>query len=182
MNFQRRCRIRKGFTLIELLIVIFIVSLVYFLGFRGVELGSQKPKALTPLNLKSIITKSELFTGQATLLCINKCRQCYLRRDVSSPFQAYEHGIDLQGIKVYTLDSRDDLLEIEYGRYDDEKICLQMDFYENGSSAQLILANEEGAYFLPAYFAEAKRFDTPEEAREHWVQHNNVLSNQGDFY
>ena len=61
-------RMHKGFSLIELLIVIIIISIVYFLGFSGIEKSSIKPKALTPLNLKSTVLKSELFQDEATLL------------------------------------------------------------------------------------------------------------------
>ena len=57
-----------------------------------------------------------------------------------------------------------------------------MDFYSNGSSTQIILENEEGAYFLPAFFGEAQRFNTPEEAKEYWVNKSHTLSDSGDFY
>jgi len=50
---EETVRHHKGFSLIELLIVIIIISIVYFLGFSGIEKTTDKPKALTPLNLKS---------------------------------------------------------------------------------------------------------------------------------
>jgi len=59
MTNLRRGIWRKGFTLLELLLVIFIVGLVYSLGLSGVELGKKKPKALSPLNLKSIINSNK---------------------------------------------------------------------------------------------------------------------------
>lgn len=172
----------KGFTLIELLIVILIVGIVYALGFSGIGISKTKAKALTPLNLKETIVKSEWFDGHATLLCINKCKACYLRKDINSPFQAYSNAIDLSNITAYTLDAHNDLVEIEYERYDDKKICLKMDFYTNGSSTQIILKNNKASYFVPAYFAEAKTFETPENAKEYWLSDSQLLSDSGDFY
>ncbi|HEY9190444.1 MAG TPA: prepilin-type N-terminal cleavage/methylation domain-containing protein [Sulfurovum sp.] len=182
MSCLKRYTIRKGFSLIELLIVILILSIVYFLGFEGVEIGKPKPKALTPLTLKSTITSSELFEGQATLLCINKCRSCYLRKDVTSAFEEYTGPIDLGEIEVYTLDRFDTLTQIEYGRYEDQKICLVMNFYTNGSATQMILKNDEGAYFLPAFFGEPQRFLSVEEAEEHWLRNSRTVSDSGAYY
>ncbi|RRS31376.1 MAG: hypothetical protein P794_04140 [Epsilonproteobacteria bacterium (ex Lamellibrachia satsuma)] len=172
----------RGFSLIELLIVILIVSIVYFLGFSGLEKSDNKPKALTPLNLKSTIVKSDLFYGEATLMCTDKCRSCYLRKGINDPFKSYEHGIDLKDTEVYTLDQQESLLRLEYGRYKDHKICLVLDFYRNGSSTQIILKNENGVYFLPAYFGEPKKVDSLEDARDLWLKNSDLVSNSGDFY
>ncbi len=172
----------KGFSLIELLIVIIIISIVYFLGFSGIENSSTKPKALTPLNLKSTILKSELFQGEATLLCINKCRSCYMRKDIHSPFEAYEQGIDLKNIEAYTLDARDSPQRMEYGRYQDKKICLMLNFYANGSSTQIILKNRDAVYFLPAFFDEPKKLDSLNEAKELWLKNSQLVDSSGDFY
>lgn len=182
MSNNKRWEGRKGFSLIELLIVILLVSIVYFLGFEGVEMGKKKPKALTPLNLKTNILSSELFNGQATLLCIDQCRSCYLRPDVSSSFEAYESPIDLKNIQAYTIDQYDSLTRIEYGRYQDKKICLVMDFYNNGSSTQIILKNDKATYFLPAFFGEPQAFSSPEEAKEYWLRNSTVVSDSGAFH
>lgn len=182
MSYSKRYKVSKGFSLIELLIVILIVSIVYFLGFEGVEIGKRKPKALTPLNLKSNIITSEHFSGQATLLCINQCRSCYLRQDISSGFEEYTSPIDLTNIQAYTIDVRDTLIPIEYGRYQDKKICLIMDFFKNGSSTQIILKNDKGTYFLPAFFGEPKEFSSLEEAQEYWLRNSTLASDNGDFY
>ena len=173
---------RKGFTLIELLIVILIVSMVYFLGFSGVELGKKEPKALSPLNLKANIVSSEWFSGHATLLCLDKCGTCLLRRDVSAKFQAYDNGIDLTGIKAYTVDDENNLVQIEYERFNDKKICLKMDFYDNGSSTQIILESEKASYFLPAFFNEPKEFTSPQDAKDYWLENSQLVSDRGDFY
>jgi prepilin-type N-terminal cleavage/methylation domain-containing protein len=182
MPKQKIDRMHKGFSLIELLVVIVIISIVYFLGFSGVEMGKQKPKALTALNLKSTIMKSDLFTEEATLLCIDKCRSCYLRKGIGSAFQAYEHGIDLKDTKAYTLDNRESLLHMEYGRYQDRDICLILDFYKNGSSTQIILKNESGVYFLPAFFGTPQKVDSLEDAKDLWLKNSDLASNHGDFY
>jgi len=182
MSSLPRYPVHKGFSLIELLIVILIISMVYFLGFEGIELGKKKPKALTPLNLKSTIVSSEYFGDQATLLCINKCRTCYLRSDIASGFEEYSSPIDLSDIKAYTLDKEDALIPIEYERYQDKKICLIMDFYSNGSSTQIILEEGEKSYFLPAFFGEPKAFSSPREAKEYWLRNTEAVANSGDFY
>ena len=173
---------RYAFSLLELLIVIMIVSLVYFLGFSGVEKEINRPKALTPLNLKSTITHSKLFSGEATLLCINQCKNCYLRENLNMPFEAYDNKIDLLGTKAYTLNAYNELTELEPGRYQDQKIYLEMHFYKNGSSTQLILENQHGIYFLPAFFGEPQKIDSLEEAKRLWLSDSKAVMNRGDFY
>lgn len=182
MPYHQRYEMHKGFSLLELLIVIFIISMVYFLGFDGIEWGKQKAKALTPLNLKANITSSELFTGQATLLCINKCRTCYLRPDISSPFEEYNGPVDLSDVTAYTLDQDNMLIPIEYARYHDKKICLIMQFYSNGSSTQMILEKEDKSYFLPAFFENPQVFDSLTDAKAYWLRNTTAVSDSGAFY
>jgi hypothetical protein len=105
-----------------------------------------------------------------------------MRKNISSSFEAYENKIDLSNVKAYTLDAEDSLMKIEYERYNDQKICLVMDFYANGSSTQIILEDEENAYFLPAYFGKAKKFDSPEDAKDYWLEKSHLVSNAGEFY
>ena len=174
--------LRKGFSLLELLIVILLVSVVYFLGFEGFEIGDKKPKALTPLNLKSTILSSEQFTGKGTLLCIDECRSCYFRSDLTSEFEAYSNAIDLTKIEAYTIDPYEAVDRIEYGRFQDEKICLVMEFFQNGSSTQLILKDDKGVYFLPAFFGDPQRFSSLDEAKEHWLKNSTLASDSGEFY
>ena len=172
----------KGFSLVELLIVIIIISLVYFLAFSGIDKTEEKPEALRPINLKSSIQNSELFQGEGTLLCINNCRSCYLRKDISTPFEAYENKIDLEGVEVYTLDANDALLRMEYGRYDDVEICLTMQFYRNGSSTKMILKQKDSVYLLPSYFGEAQEVNSLNDAQELWLKETHVIDNRGDYY
>ncbi len=173
---------KRGFTLIELLIVILIISLVYYLGFSGIEKISNKAKALTPLTLKASIVNSEQFLGEGTFLCIDKCRSCYLRKNINAPFESYENKIDLKETEAYTLDASDNLQKIDYGRYQDEKVCLVLHFYPNGASTQLILKQKDAIYFLPAFFGKAKKVDSLEKAKDLWLGNNRYVHNSGDFY
>ena len=182
MSPRKRYRSTQGFSLLELLIVILIVSIVYFVGFDGIEMGKPKPKALTPMTLKSTIVSSDFFTGEGTFMCIDKCRSCYFRPDISSAFKAYPDAIDLGELEVYTLDAQDALVELEYGRYQDEKICLLVDFYPNGSSTQLIVKNETASYFLPGFFDEPQTFASLEEAKDFWLRNATAVSEGGEFY
>jgi len=182
MHPTMRLKIRRGFTLIELLIVILIVSMVYFLGFDGVELGKKKPKALTPLNLKSNIISTLGTKTHLTLLCLDECKTCFLRNGLGGAYRKYSNAIDLSNIKAYTVDSSNSLVRLEYERYDDKKICLKMDFYPNGSSTQIILQDEKASYFLPTYFDEAKKFESPEDAKDYWLESATLVSDNGDFY
>ena len=166
----------------ELLIVIMLISIVYFLGFNGVEIDKNRPKALTALNLKSTIEQAAQFSGEGTFICINHCKNCYIRDNPSSPFKAYENKIDLTGSTVYTLDAQETLQPIQEKRYQDEKICLEMHFYRNGSSSQLIIENAHGVYFLPAFFGEAQKVESLSEAKELWLKNSRLVASSGDFY
>ena len=57
-----------------------------------------------------------------------------------------------------------------------------MDFYNNGSSTQIILENDKESYFLPAYFGEPQAFSSPEEAKEYWLSNSTLASDSGAFY
>ena len=126
--------------------------------------------------------RSDIFTNEATLLCIDKCRSCYLRKGLHSDFQAYEHRIDLKDTQAYTLDERESLIRMEYGRYQDRNICLLLHFYKNGSSTQIILKNDSGIYFLPAFFEAPQKVDSLEDAKDLWLKNSDLASNSGDFY
>lgn len=182
MPHPPRYHLRKGFSLIELIIVVVLIGILFGIGASNFKIAKAQPKALTPLNLKETIVKSEFFNGQATLMCTDKCKKCYLRQGLSSGFEPYANKIDLTNIQAYTLDERETLRRLEYERFNDERICLVMHFYNNGSSTQIILEDEEGAYFLPAFFGEPKRFDSPEDAKDHWLERTKVVSNSGEYY
>ncbi len=177
-----RYHTQKAFSLLELIIVVVLIGILFGIGASNFKIAKAQPKALTPLNLKETIVKSAFFNGQATLMCTDKCKKCYLRQGLSSAFEPYENKIDLTGIKAYTIDARNTLRELEYERFNDEKICLVMDFYNNGSSTQIILENDTGAYFLPAFFGKPKRFDSPEDAKSYWLERSKAVANAGEYY
>jgi len=182
MGQKQKAAERRAFSLMELLLVIFIVSLVYFLGFSGMEKPSHKEEVLTPLNLKKQIMAHPLFHGGGTLLCIDRCKSCYFRKDITSAFKPYEGKPDFSKLKVYTVNAGESLQQMEYGRYQDKKICLIFHIFPNGSSTQLILQTANGIYFLPAYLGEPRQTETLEEAHDLWLAHSQDLSGQGDFY
>jgi prepilin-type N-terminal cleavage/methylation domain-containing protein len=175
-------RTREAFSLIELLLVIFIISLVYFLGFNALERPKHTQMPLTPETLKAEISHSDLFNGSGTLLCVNNCDSCYLQSDLSSGFKRYKGKSALQDTQVYTLDRDHNLQKVEYGRFHDQKICLLMHFYPNGSSTKLILKTPKGIYLLPSFFGDVKKFSTLDEARDAWIAGYDILSREGDFY
>ena len=173
---------RYAFTLIELLIVILIVSLVYFFGFSDINFTRNSSKTLTPLNLKSSIRNTDLFQGHATLLCTNKCTKCYLRRNLGDRYRLYRSKIDLKESIAYTLEGDDHLEKVAYGRYKDEPICLVIDFYDNGSSTPIVIAQKEKSYFLPSYFGEPKSFGSLDDAKRYWLDKTQLVSGTGEFY
>jgi len=177
-----RGRLRKAFSLLELLLVIFIISLVYFLGFSGAEKEVKKETRITPLNLKRTLLNTPELKGGGTFLCIDHCKKCYMRKDISTPFQAYEGNIDLQNARSYIIDKDDNIQEVEFGRYQDQKICLRYEIYPNGSSSQLILETSKGIFYLPTFFGETKKVNSLDEAETLWLQYSNAVSRQGDFY
>ena len=177
-----RAKYHKGFSLLELLIVILILSIVYFLGFDGLSINKPKQKALTPLTLQSTLSSMFPLGGKSTFICTNHCTKCYWRSGLQMPFEPYEQSINLGDIKAYTIDSEDTLTPIEYGRYNDNPICLMVEVYPNGSTTQLIIEDSRQSYFLPSFLGEPRIFASTNEAKEYWVQKSEALYGSGDFY
>ena len=173
---------RSGFSLIELLLVIFIISIVYFLGFSTMEKPSEKKKALSPLTLKRTIMQKASSTELGTLICLAPCKSCFFRPRLSAPFKPYEGNVDLAELEAYTIDSEENLQQLEFGRYDDKKLCLRLNFYPNGSTTPIILKTKKGVFFLPAYFGEPQQTETIEEAQDLWLAHAHDLDHEGEFY
>ena len=174
----------KGFSLIELLIVIFIVALIYFLGFGAISWNKNSKQTIdSPLQLKPYIQNSSFFTGSGKLICINECKTCYFKTDINTPAKKIDMQIDLgSGINIYKLDHDDMMNKIDFGRFKDKKICLLMDFYKNGSSTQMVFENTKAIYFLSAYFNNSQEVDSVDDAKNIWLKYNKNLHNQGDFY
>jgi len=173
---------RKGFSLIELLLVIFIVSLVYFLGFDGLQDTPSEKRVLTPLTLRQIVQKSKTFRRQGTLICTDQCQKCFFRKDIGEPFEPYEGKVAMKHIEAYTLDTHNEIRKLTYGRYNGKKICLLIDFYPNGSLTQTILKDKKNVYFIPAFFGKAEIFSSLSEAKKRWLRDEKALQQVGAFY
>ena len=173
---------RRGFTLIELIIVVFLILIIYSLVFTYFKKNEEKPEVLSPLTLKSSLIDSGQIIGHTTFLCINKCTTCYIRHGINDAFTLYDAKINLKDTIAYTLDASDSISEIEYGRYEDQEICLKLDFYPNGSSTKVILENPDGVYYLPSFFGNPQQVNTIEEAKYLWEENTTLLSNIGDYY
>jgi len=181
MHFNRTPEhLTKGFSLIELLLVIFIVSLVYFLGFSTVQKTKEATKALSPETFKSVIRQNGIKEG--TLICTKQCSKCYFRKDINTPFEPYSGKLDLKGMKVYTLDAQNMLTKEEPGQYQHEKICLHVHFYPNGSSTPLVVKKDEKIYFLPSFFGEPQEATSLEEAKRLWLKDAEKLRSSGVIY
>ncbi|MBN2825375.1 MAG: prepilin-type N-terminal cleavage/methylation domain-containing protein [Campylobacterales bacterium] len=174
--------IRKAFSLIELLVVVFLISLVYYFIFANVKIqNKQKEKLLYPLTLRPIA--KALIKGEGELFCINKCKTCYYSLANSVDINQYEGEIDFGNeVEVYQLDRSNNLEKKEFGRIDDQKVCLRFNLYINQSSTKLIIQNTHGVFYLPSYFGEPQKVATLDEAKELWIKHNRVISSGGDFY
>jgi prepilin-type N-terminal cleavage/methylation domain-containing protein len=176
-------KLTKAFSLIELLIVIFIVALVYFLGFGAISWSPQTNNQITPLNLKQSIQTSSFYQGHGKLICIDKCNTCYFQTNIHSKLINIKNHINLgKNVAIYQLDKDDILTKRDFGRFNDKKICLIMDFYKNGSSTQMVLENDTGIYFLSAYFNSSAKVDSLSDAKDLWLKSNKPLENLGDFY
>jgi len=169
-----------GFSLIELLLVIFIVSLVYFLGFSTVKKAKETSKVLSPETFKSVITQNG--TKEGTLICTEHCSQCYFRKKINTPFEPYSGKLNLKGMTVYTLDAQEMLVQEEPGQYQHEKICLHVHFYANGSSTPLVVKKDEKIYFLPSFFGGPQEVASLEEAKKLWIKDAEKLRGSGVIY
>ena len=171
---------KKGFTLIELLIVIFIASLLYFLGFDRVDFTQSKK--ISPIKLKKELI-STIGEKNFDFICINKCKKCIILDKESGEINSFEKEPPFKKIKgVYNLDYRNDLHKIEFGRYNDEKICLLIHFYKNGSSSQLIIDTERKSYFLPSFFGKWKEIASIEEGKKEWVSSERQIKDNGVYF
>lgn len=171
---------KGAFTLIELLVVILIMSLLYGLTLSYYTTNDTKEdQKITPLTIKEILQDMSK-QKKMTFLCTNDCTSCYINKDGN--FTRYENEIDLKGTVAYTINHYDELKKIDYGRYKDEPISLIFDIYPNGSSTQIILANNQKVYFLPAYGKAPINVKSPEDAKALWLENSYAVSRYGDFY
>jgi prepilin-type N-terminal cleavage/methylation domain-containing protein len=172
---------KKAFSLIELLIVIFIISLIYVLGFEPIFLQNSSTPQVTPLRLTSIIKKHNSKVGK--MICLNQCKDCFFTNSLHQPLKKLDINFDLgKDVSIYTLDKNSELKKMDFGRIDDNKVCMVIEFYKNGSNTQFILQNSEHTYFISSFFDTSKEIDSLEEAKELWIKDSQYLQNMGDLY
>jgi len=173
---------RSGFSLLELIVVVMIVSLVGFLVFSSAIKEQKKTEVLDPTTLQKTFRKSFKGQGDVELFCIKKCKECYVLK--GKEIKAYDGGINFgKDVEVNLLDKDNHLVQMEeLGRIKDKKICLRYHIYPNGSTTQMIISNDQGVYYLPSYFGEAKKVDDLEEAKELWIKDKYNLRDSGSYY
>ena len=167
---------KKGFSLIELLIVIAIISLFGFLIFDFLKRAEVKQDPYSIKNLK----KTFQSLGDAELICITKCAQCFMHTLGSDTMQ--EVSSDIKETYVYIVDRRDNPQKVDFGRLDDHRICLRYKHNSNGSTTQTILESEEKFFYFPSYFGEVSMHESAEDATQAWVGDTKVLTSKGNYY
>jgi len=173
---------RSAFSLLELIVVVMIVSLVGFLVFSSAIKEQKKSEPLDPSTLPKTFRKLFQHQGEVELFCIDKCQKCYVAK--GKEIVDYNGSIDFgKEVEVYQLNKDNHLVQIEeFGRINDKKISLRYHLYANGSSTQMIISNNQGVYYLPSYFGEAKKVTDIEEAKELWIKENYNLRDSGNYY
>jgi len=165
---------RYGFSLLELIVVVLLISISSGLIISNQGTKKNITNELTPLNLRENVLK--LLSSGGEFFCISKCQECYYGDSL------YKNKIELGEIEAYILDENDNLQKIDFGRIDDEKVCLRYRVYPNHSTSKMVLKNSEGVYLLPSYFGKTQKVKDTQEAEELWLKDNDIASSQGDFY
>ena len=165
---------RYGFSLLELIIVVLLISISSGLIINNQGSKKNITDRLTPLNLRENIVK--LIGNGGEFFCISKCQECYYN---NSP---YKNMVELGELEVYIMDINDNLQKIDFGRIDDEKVCLRYRVYPNHSTSKMVIKNSDGVYLLPSYFGKTQKVSNLQEAEELWLKDSDIVSNQGDFY
>jgi len=172
-------KLRKGFSLIELLIVIAIVSMIYFLGFEGFSISDISHTKKTPLEYLKLITQQE---REGKLICIDDCKTCFFKESLNQPAKKLEEKFNFgNNISIYKFTPEQELQKVEFGRYNDEKICLIVDFYRNGSHSSFVLQNRDKIFFIRPFFDSVKEIDSLKDAKDIIQKDIRALHN-GDFY
>ncbi|CAA6826981.1 MAG: Unknown protein [uncultured Sulfurovum sp.] len=172
----------KAFSLFELIVVVLIVSLIGFLVFSSAVKEQQKIDILDPSTLPATFKEAFKGQGEVELLCINKCTECYVMQ--GGNISPYDGGIKFgKDVKVHLLDNDNQFVELdELGRLKDKRICLRYTLYPNGSATQMVIVNNQGIYYLPAYFEKAQKVADMEEAKELWLKEGYSLRDSAAFY
>jgi prepilin-type N-terminal cleavage/methylation domain-containing protein len=173
-------KLRRGFSLLELIVVVFLISLIYALIFSNLQKNKDKPKMITPLNLKEKVGK--LIGGEGEFFCILKCKECYYSKSNATTINRYKGKLALGELEVYILDADDNFEKIEYARVDDEKLCIRYNIYSNKSNSKMVIKNKTGYFYIPSYFGNTQKVEDLDEAKEIWLKYSDKVSSSGDFY
>jgi len=168
---------KEAFTLLELLIVILLLSLMALLVFGTMShqrFGVEKPGVS---QIRELVKKVP--AGGEELICIDDCRQCFLR---TSDREMHPVTIAFKPLTAYTVNLYGEARRIDFGRFRDRKICLRFRFRDNGSSSRMIIETEGKYYFIPSYFGKTELFSSLVEATSYWLRNSELLRNIGDYY
>ena len=167
---------RRGFSLIELIIVILIASLFAAMVFTTITLRKPHEQNVGIHQLKNLPMMAKAI--DADLVCIEKCRTCFATvGDKTIPV-----GSQMPELKAYTLDDSGNSVEVDFGRMEDQPVCLRFHFYSNGSTSQIILEAHDRYYFIPSYFGKIETFDSLDDAVERWQHYRGTLDSMGTYY
>ncbi len=88
----------------------------------------------------------------------------------------------LPPLKAYSLNGYLEPVRLEFGRYQDQPVCLRFRYFPNGSNDQMILQKGEMFYFVPSFFGKVENFNSLEEARDYWLRNRDRLRDIGDIF
>lgn len=172
---------KEGFTLVELLLAIFLVGLLSYFVFSGVGDTSKPKEVVTISNLPRVLQKN--LVGDGELVCVNNCSKCFYITN-SPKVQNAPLPMPLKVTNEYILDKNDNPQKIELGRLDDNKVCMRLRHYKNGSISQVILEVNGEFIFLPSYFGEGKKFGSLSDATNYWLKESQdaALDSKSSWY
>ncbi len=172
---------RSAFTLIELIIVIAIVGIVYYIGFEGFKL-IVRPPAATLKTLAKTLRASPAFAEGGTLMCLDRCRTCYFRKNISENFEKIGLRTSLENSVVYKEESAGYMDEATFGRYDDHPICLSLPVYRGGILAPTVIKKEGKFYLIGGFSAQTRAFSSLSQANEARNADRETLTQTGAFF
>lgn len=147
-----------------------------------VKKEKEKQEVLDPTSLAQNLRNAFKGQGDVEFFCIKKCQECYVIQGAN--ITPYDEGVNLgKNVEIHLLDKNDQFVHLdELGRVKDKKICFRFHLYANGSTTQMVISNDEGIYYLPSYFAEAKKVEDMDEAKALWIKEDYSLGDSGSYY
>jgi len=177
---QQIKKFKRGFTLVELLLAIFLVGLLSYFVFSNVGDTTKPKEVVTIANLPKVFQQN--LNGDGEMICIDNCSKCYYITN-SAKAQNAPLPMPLKVENEYILDPNNNAEKIKLGRFKDEKVCMRLRHYKNGSISQVILEVNGDFIFLPSYFGEGKKFGSLSEAVEYWLKDSQgKLQSKGEWY